>query len=263
MAGLCKPYAAETLVKTLRRRSACRSTSTRTTSAAAQAASVLKAAEDGLDIADGAMASLSGLTSQPSLNALVESLRFTARDTGLDREALIELSRLLGGRPRRSTRRSRPACSPLGRGLRHEMPGGQYTNLYQQAKALGLAIALARGLQGVRRGQPAVRRHRQGDADLEGRRRHGPVHGRQQPDARRRARPRARAGVPRDRGRVLRGQARPAARRLPGRAAGARPQGPTRRSPTGPAPACRRPTSRPRARRRRELLGRPPPTATS
>src|SRR5258708_27739219 len=59
----------------------------------AQAASVLKGADVGLDIADGAVASMSGLTSQPSLNALVESLRFTPRETGIDPAALIEVSR--------------------------------------------------------------------------------------------------------------------------------------------------------------------------
>ena len=46
----------------------------------------------------------------------------------------------------------------------HEMPGGQYTNLYQQAQALGLAVALARHLPHVRRRESAVRRHRQGHA---------------------------------------------------------------------------------------------------
>ena len=59
----------------------------------AQAASVLWAARVGLDVADGAIASMAGLTSQPSLNAIVESLRYTPRDTGIDPAALIEMSR--------------------------------------------------------------------------------------------------------------------------------------------------------------------------
>ena len=93
----------------------------------------------GLEIADGAVASMSGLTSQPSLNAIVESLRFTPRETGLDPAALIELSRYW--------EEVRAMYAPFEIGLKapsaevyaYEMPGGQYTNLFQQAKALGLA----------------------------------------------------------------------------------------------------------------------------
>src|SRR5262249_1914211 len=93
----------------------------------------------GLDVADGAVASMSGLTSQPSLNAIVEGLRFTPRETGADPEALIEVSRYWD--------EVRSLYAPFEIGLRapsaevyaYEMPGGQYTNLFQQAKALGLA----------------------------------------------------------------------------------------------------------------------------
>ena len=82
---------------------------------------------------------MAGLTSQPSLNALVESLRFTPRDTGVDPEALIEMSRYW--------EEVRELYAPFESGPRSpaadlyelEMPGGQYTNLFQQAKALGLA----------------------------------------------------------------------------------------------------------------------------
>ncbi len=105
----------------------------------AQAASVLKGAEVGLDIADGAVSSMSGLTSQPSLNAIVESLRFTPRETGVDPDALVEMSRYW--------EEVRTLYSPFETALKapsaevyaYEMPGGQYTNLFQQAKALGLA----------------------------------------------------------------------------------------------------------------------------
>jgi pyruvate carboxylase len=104
----------------------------------AQAASVLEGASVGLDVADGAIASMSGLTSQPSLNAIVESLRFTPRETGLDPHELIRLSRYWEA--------VRAMYSPFESGLQspsaevyaYEMPGGQYTNLFQQAKALGL-----------------------------------------------------------------------------------------------------------------------------
>jgi pyruvate carboxylase len=139
MAGLCKPYAAEVLVKALREAVGIPVHFHTHDTGGAQAASVLKGAEVGLDIADGAMAAMSGLTSQPCLNAIVEALRFGPRDSGLNPEALIDLSRYWEG--------ARELYAPFETGLKapsaevyaYEMPGGQYTNLFQQAKALGLA----------------------------------------------------------------------------------------------------------------------------
>jgi pyruvate carboxylase len=139
MAGLCKPYAAEKLVEALRSEVGVPIHFHTHDIGGAQAASVLKAAEVNLDIADGAIASMSGLTSQPSLNAIVESLRFTPRETGLDPQALIAMSRYW--------ELVRAMYAPFESGLQassaevyeYEMPGGQYTNLVQQAKGLGLA----------------------------------------------------------------------------------------------------------------------------
>ena len=139
MAGLCKPYAATQLIQTLRNEVGLPIHFHTHDIGGAQAASVLKGAEVGLDVADGAMASMSGLTSQPSLSSIVESLRFTDRDTGIDHQALIEISRYWN--------HVRDLYAPFESGPRApaadlydlEMPGGQYTNLFQQAKALGLA----------------------------------------------------------------------------------------------------------------------------
>jgi pyruvate carboxylase len=139
MAGLCKPYAAKKLVETLRQEVGIPIHFHTHDVGGAQAASVLEGAAAGLEIADGAVASMSGLTSQPSLNAIVESLRFTPRETGVDPAALIELSRYW--------EEVRALYAPFEIGLKapsaevyaYEMPGGQYTNLFQQAKALGLA----------------------------------------------------------------------------------------------------------------------------
>jgi pyruvate carboxylase len=139
MAGLCKPYAARKLVETLRQEVGIPIHFHTHDIGGAQAASVLEAAAVDLDIADGAIASMSGLTSQPSLNAIVESLRFNPRETGVDPNALIELSRYW--------EEVRALYAPFEIGLKapsaevyaYEMPGGQYTNLFQQAKALGLA----------------------------------------------------------------------------------------------------------------------------
>jgi pyruvate carboxylase len=139
MAGLCKPYAAELLVKTLKREIGIPIHFHTHDTAGMQAGSIVKASEQKLDIADGAMASMSGGTSQPNLNAIVEALRFTRRDTELDGHALSALSDYWQAvreyyLPFDSS--LMPATAEL---YSHEMPGGQYTNLYQQARALGLA----------------------------------------------------------------------------------------------------------------------------
>jgi pyruvate carboxylase len=139
MAGLCKPLAAERLIKALRDEVGVPIHFHTHDIGGAQAASILRGADVGLDIADCAVASMSGLTSQPSLNALVESLRFSPRDTGIDPAALIEISRYW--------EEVRQLYAPFESGPRSpaadlyslEMPGGQYSNLFQQAKALGLA----------------------------------------------------------------------------------------------------------------------------
>jgi len=139
MAGLCKPLAAERLIKALRQEVGVPIHFHTHDIGGAQAASILRGADVGLDVADGAVASMSGLTSQPSLNALVESLRFSTRDTGIDPAALIGISRYW--------EEVRQLYAPFESGPRSpaadlyllEMPGGQYSNLFQQAKALGLA----------------------------------------------------------------------------------------------------------------------------
>jgi pyruvate carboxylase len=139
MAGLCKPIAAEILIKTLREEVGVPIHFHTHDIGGAQAASVLRGADVGLDIADGAVASMAGLTSQPSINAIVESLRFTPRDTGLDASALIQMSRYWDEvRGMYAAFESGPR-SPAADLYELEMPGGQYTNLFQQAKALGLA----------------------------------------------------------------------------------------------------------------------------
>ncbi|MDA1051117.1 MAG: pyruvate carboxylase, partial [Planctomycetota bacterium] len=139
MAGLCKPYAAQLLVKTLKQEIGIPIHFHTHDTAGVQAASILKASEVGLDIADAAMAPLSGGTSQPNLNTLVEALRFSDRDTGLPApqlDAIAEYWRAV----REFYAPFESPVLPAGADLyQHEMPGGQYTNLFQQAQALGLA----------------------------------------------------------------------------------------------------------------------------
>ena len=139
MAGLCKPYAAAKLVKALKDAVGIPIHFHTHDTAGIQSASIMQAVEAHLDIFDAALAPMSGNTSQPNLNTLAEALRFTKYDTGLNGNALDGLAEYW-----RETREfykpfdseSVPATSDL---YRHEMPGGQYTNLYQQAKALGLS----------------------------------------------------------------------------------------------------------------------------
>jgi pyruvate carboxylase len=138
MAGLCKPYAAFELVKTLREEIAVPIHFHTHDTSGINAASVLKAADAGVDVADAAIAAMSGGTSQPSLNSIVEALRHTPRDTQLDSETLNECSDYW------ETVRSNYLPFDSGpkagsaRLYQHEIPGGQYTNLREQAAAMGL-----------------------------------------------------------------------------------------------------------------------------
>ena len=138
MAGLCKPYAAFALVKALREAVDVPIHFHTHDTSGLNAASVLRAADAGADVCDAALASMSGMTSQPNLNSLVAALAHTPRDTGLDLPSLNRLSDYWEG--------ARAAYYPFEEGMKagtaevyeHEMPGGQYTNLRQQAKSLHL-----------------------------------------------------------------------------------------------------------------------------
>src|ERR1700757_4436302 len=138
MAGLCKPYAAFELVKTLREEVGVPIHFHTHDTSGINAASVLKAADAGVDVADAAVAAVSGGTSQPNLNSIVAALRHTPRDTQLDIEALSECSDYW--------ETVRTYYLPFDSGpkagsarlYQHEIPGGQYTNLREQATALGL-----------------------------------------------------------------------------------------------------------------------------
>ena len=138
MAGLCKPYAAEKLVTTLRQEVGIPIHFHTHDTSGINAASVLKAAEAGVHVADGAIASMSGATSQPNLNSMVAALRHTPRDSGVDLEALNQCADYW--------ETVRAYYAPFDTGPKsgtaevyvHEMPGGQYTNLREQAESMGL-----------------------------------------------------------------------------------------------------------------------------
>ncbi len=138
MAGLCKPYAARLLVRALKQEIGIPIHFHTHDCAGGQVASLLQAAEEGVSIVDAAMAPLSGMTSQPSLHALVEALRFQKRDTMLDAEALEEVADYWTGVRRLYAPFETGQLAPTADVYENEMPGGQYTNLYKQGQALGL-----------------------------------------------------------------------------------------------------------------------------
>ena len=138
MAGLCQPRAAYTLVKTLKEEIGLPiHFHTHDTSGIA-AASVLAAVEAGADAVDGAMDAMSGLTSQPNLGSIAEALRFGPRDPGVN----VDHLRILSG----YWEQVRHCYSAFESDLRsgasevyvHGMPGGQFTNLREQARSLGI-----------------------------------------------------------------------------------------------------------------------------
>ncbi|MCS7045551.1 MAG: pyruvate carboxylase [Gemmataceae bacterium] len=138
MAGLCKPYAAQRLVRALKQEVGVPIHFHTHDSAGGQIATLLQAAEEGVDIVDAAMGPLSGMTSQVNLSTLVECLRFTPRDTGLDYDALQATNEYWEAVRKLYLPFESGQLAPSAEVYRHEMPGGQYTNLYQQAQALGL-----------------------------------------------------------------------------------------------------------------------------
>ena len=138
MAGVCRPAAIRQLVTALRDETGLPvHFHTHDTSGVA-AATVIAAVEAGADIVDGAVDSMSGLTSQPNLSSIIEVLADTDRDPGIDTAALREVSHYW-----ESVRQFyAPFESEIRAGTadiyRHAMPGGQYTNLREQARALGI-----------------------------------------------------------------------------------------------------------------------------
>jgi pyruvate carboxylase len=138
MAGLCRPYAAHALVKALRDEVGVPIHFHTHDTSGINAASILRAADAGVDIADAALASMSGMTSQPNLNSIVAALAHTPRDTGLDLNSLNQLSDYWENVRAYYYPFEEHMKAGTAEVYQHEMPGGQYTNLRQQAKGLHL-----------------------------------------------------------------------------------------------------------------------------
>jgi len=139
MAGLCRPFAARALVRALKEEIGLPVHFHTHDTSGVNAASVLQASEAGVNVVDLAIASMSGSTSQPNLNSIVAALQRTPRDTGLDLNLLNAFSDywehvLQFYAPFNTAPRSGSAEV-----YDHEMPGGQYTNLKEQAVSMGLS----------------------------------------------------------------------------------------------------------------------------
>lgn len=138
MSGLLKPYAADKLIRALKNEISIPIHLHTHDSSGNGVATVLMAAEAGVDIADTAFNSMSGLTSQPALNSVVAALENTDRDTGINLDDIQEISDYWSD--------IRPIYSQFESGLKsgtaevykYEIPGGQYSNLKPQVESFGL-----------------------------------------------------------------------------------------------------------------------------
>ncbi|MEF3046245.1 pyruvate carboxylase [Pseudotabrizicola sp. L79] len=138
MAGLLKPASARMLVRALKQEVGLPiHFHTHDTSGAA-AATILAACDAGVDAVDAAMDAFSGGTSQPCLGSIVEALRHTERDTGLDIGAIREISNYWEGVRKQYAAFESGLPAPASEVYLHEMPGGQFTNLKAQARSLGM-----------------------------------------------------------------------------------------------------------------------------
>jgi pyruvate carboxylase len=138
MAGLLRAGAAEALVAALRERFDVPVHVHTHDTAGGQLATLLAAARAGADAVDAASAPMAGTTSQPSLSALVAALEHTERDTGLGLAKVADLEPYWEAVRRAYAPFESGLPGPTGRVYTHEIPGGQLSNLRQQAIALGL-----------------------------------------------------------------------------------------------------------------------------
>jgi len=139
MAGLCRPYAAHQLVKALKEEIGIPIHFHTHDTSGLNAASVLQAGDAGVDVVDLAIASMSGSTSQPNLNSIVAALQHTPRETGLDLVALDQFSDYWEQLQEFYKPFDTAPRSGTAEVYQHEMPGGQYTNLKEQAAGMGLS----------------------------------------------------------------------------------------------------------------------------
>ena len=138
MSGLLKPYAAKELVRALKQEVGIPIHLHTHDTTGNQVAALLMAAEAGVDIVDTAVASMSSLTSQPSMNAVVAALQGNERDPKIPLEGIQELTDYWADVRLRYDLFDHGLKTPVTDIYRYEIPGGQYTNLEPQVISLGL-----------------------------------------------------------------------------------------------------------------------------
>ena len=138
MAGLMKPATATVLFKALREEVSLPVHFHTHDTSGISAATVLAAVDAGVDAIDAAMDALSGNTSQPCLGSIVAALRGTPRDTGLSRGTIEQISFYWEAVRNQYAAFESDMKGPASEVYLHEMPGGQFTNLKEQARSMGL-----------------------------------------------------------------------------------------------------------------------------
>jgi pyruvate carboxylase len=138
MAGVCRPRAAYALVQALKDEVGLPVHFHTHDTSGIGAASVLAAVAAGADAVDGAIDAMSGLTSQPNLGSIIEALRFGARDAGIDPQHLRAISAYWEQVRRYYGAFESDLRASASEVYVHGMPGGQYTNLREQARGLGI-----------------------------------------------------------------------------------------------------------------------------
>ncbi len=138
MAGLLRAPAVRTLVPALRAEFDLPVVLHSHDTAGGQVATYLAAIETGVDAVDCAAAPLSGMTSQPSIAAVVAATNHTEHSTGITIDALASMEPYWESVRRMYRPFEAGLTAPTGTVYRHEIPGGQLSNLRQQAIALGL-----------------------------------------------------------------------------------------------------------------------------
>ncbi|MEZ5812328.1 MAG: pyruvate carboxylase [Rhizobiaceae bacterium] len=138
MAGLLKPAAASALFKALREETGLPIHFHTHDTSGISAATVLAAVEAGVDAIDAAMDALSGNTSQPCLGSIVEALAGSERAPGLSPEWIRKISFYWEAVRNQYAAFESDLKGPASEVYLHEMPGGQFTNLKEQARSLGL-----------------------------------------------------------------------------------------------------------------------------
>jgi len=139
MGGLMKPNTARALFPALRQATQLPIHYHTHDTSGISAATVLAAVESGVDAVDAAMDAFSGTTSQPSIGSLVAALKGDDRDPGLDLDAIQRISLYWEAVREQYAAFESDLRSPASEVYLHEMPGGQFTNLKEQARSLGLA----------------------------------------------------------------------------------------------------------------------------